>query len=82
MRLVPIIETRGGPPEPSMLVFSAIAVAAASLGGQASAQTSLKAQLVGSWTFASGGSTDPSGRPVWGEGAKGLLIFYDPAPSV
>jgi hypothetical protein len=60
-----------------MLVFSATAVGAASLGGYASAQTSLKAQLVGSWTFVSGGSTDQSGRPVWGEGAKGLLIFLE-----
>jgi hypothetical protein len=24
-----------------------------------------------------GGSTDPSGRPVWGEGGKGLLIFLE-----
>jgi hypothetical protein len=61
----------------SMLVFSAIAVGAVSLAGRASAQAPLKAQLVGSWAFASGGSTDPSGRPVWGEGAKGLLIFLE-----
>jgi hypothetical protein len=51
-----------------MLVFSAIAFGAVSLDGHASAQTPLKDQLVGSWTFVSGGSTDPSGRPVWGEG--------------
>ena len=61
----------------TMLVFSAIAFGAVSLAGHASAQTPLKAQLVGSWTFVSGGSTDPSGRPVWGEGGKGLLVFLE-----
>src|SRR5215211_6564754 len=61
----------------TMLVFSAIALGAVSLAGHASAQTPLKAQLVGSWTFVSGGSTDPSGRPVWGEGGKGLLVFLE-----
>lgn len=61
----------------SMLVFSAIAVGAVSFAGHAFAQASLKAQLVGSWAFASGGSTDLSGRPVWGQGTKGLLIFLE-----
>jgi Lipocalin-like domain len=61
----------------SMLVFSAIALGAISLASHASAQGSLKAQIVGSWTFVSGGSTDSSGRPVWGEGARGLLIFLE-----
>ena len=61
----------------TMLVFSAIALGAVSLADRATAEGSLKDQLVGSWTFASGGSTDPSGRPVWGEGTKGLLIFLE-----
>jgi Lipocalin-like domain len=61
----------------SMLVSLAIALGAVSLAGHVSAQGPLKAQLVGSWTFVSGGSTDSSGRPVWGEGAKGLLIFLE-----
>ena len=61
----------------TMLVFSAIALGAVSLADRATAEGSLKDQLVGSWTFASGGSTHPSGRPVWGEGTKGLLIFLE-----
>jgi hypothetical protein len=38
-------------------------------------QKSLKDQLVGSWTFVSGGANLPDGSSVWGSNPKGLLIF-------
>jgi hypothetical protein len=40
-------------------------------------QKSHKEQLVGSWTFVSGGARIADGSSVWGTNPNGLLIFMD-----
>ena len=66
-------------------VVGAVAITSLTLGmglfanealGQQPAK-SLKEQLVGSWTFVSGGAKLPDGSSVWGSNPKGLLIFME-----
>jgi hypothetical protein len=38
---------------------------------------SIKAQLVGTWTFVSSTTKLPDGSPAWGTNPKGLLIFTE-----
>ena len=46
-------------------------------GNAAAQQSSLKEQLVGTWTYVSSTATLPDGSPQWGPNPKSLLIFTD-----
>ena len=56
------------------LLFLGIALPAGDAVGQ---QTTLKAQLIGTWTFVSSTGKFPDGSPVWGSNPKGLVIFTE-----
>jgi len=60
-----------------ILTFTTLVALVFCLGsGAASAQQkSPKDQLVGAWTFVSGGAKLPDGSSAWGNSPKGLLIF-------
>jgi len=46
-------------------------------GSAISQQSSLKEQLVGTWTFVSSTTKNADGSPLWGSNPKGLIIFTD-----
>ena len=46
-------------------------------GNAAAQQSSLKEQLVGTWTYVSSTAKLPDGSPQWGLNPKSLLIFTD-----
>ena len=46
-------------------------------GSAISQQSSLKEQLVGTWTFVSSTTKNADGSPLWGSNPKGLVIFTD-----
>jgi Lipocalin-like domain len=47
------------------------------LGDALAQQTSLKEQLIGTWTFVSSTTKLPDGGPAWGSNPKGLVIFTE-----
>jgi hypothetical protein len=60
-----------------VLVSSVLLISATGLSPSQAQQKPLKDQLVGSWSFVSGGAKLPDGSSVWGSNPKGLLVFTE-----
>jgi len=61
----------------TVVVLSALLLAAGLFGDSAAQQKTLKDQLVGTWTFVGSTGKNADGSPIWGANPKGLLIFTD-----